>query len=901
MVFFTFPLPIARGKATQKKSKKQRKKKKMDPFVRNVHVTYKNMLKRDLPVGLAFELRANIDLGTVRLCDTPIGFFTPDQYFGSIRGDGGVDGVRLVFVRTSNGKPCVIQAKDRPNTPIECSDARDFLFVVRFLREEEASTHSNTEFVYVVSSRTSIRSGAKELLEKFGVRIKVIDVEDDSDDEEVPVFRKKASSSASSSSSSSSVSSSSRRVVDPSLFTASQRQALSLGQAFFADESKKEWVLQAVGGWGKSSLARALVQSCCGNAKVLLLSNSRHLCDQLIDAFRGFSNVVCMTYQGLLAAIKNGASFDYDVVFADEAHHLDEDNKWSSSVASLFFCEEEEEEDSDAAEADADDEAADAAEAEAAEAEAAEVAKVFGIAKKIVYMSALFEKRTPDFVVDYAAAVGEKRIVDYQVHVVKLRNAVSNARPVEVASFLNSQTEILLGKLTIVFWSTTKRAKQASEACSALGIVSASLSRGEDVFVQNKFAGKKLLPELDKLDIIHVCGMLNEGVDIPFASTILFGDDRAAIKNGYQCMLRGSRVCLPKNHFNIVCFCSSASDSIGVGAISHMAMIDKTRLGSYFESDDIQTKMNELRASRRVVVHVQKPPPDSDDSKIFDRDEEEKAAFSLLYSATRAQVRGDGLSEMHTIFKARADWICSRTKTVQKNHPSVQLSYSYLGATKLHDWKKPGLFLDKARSIAKGNKVTNKIPAFIMDDLKMWKFFDLGYGPSKLRAWIDKNERLPESQGGKNKRKREEGGEASSSSAADAADEALLEEEGKMYDIMDRYSKKGKASIPDELVGCSKFEEHFNKRQVNETQREKSARILNELALLPNPPQSSNNKVLYDIWNHICKGVTSVPNQHPIRSVSWTGGEGAWKEIDAANAAYKEDRKKKWAASKKAK
>lgn len=116
---------------------------------------------------------------------------------------------------------------------------------------------------------------------------------------------------------------------------------------------------------------------------------------------------------------------------------------------------------------------------------------------------------------------------------------------------------------------------------------------------------------------------------------------------------------------------------------------------------------------------------------------------------------------------------------------------------------------------------------------------------------------------------------------------------------MNKCSTKGKASVPDELVGCSKFEEHFNEKQVNETQREKSARRLNELASLPDPPNNSENKVLYDIWNNIRNGRTSVPKQHPIRSVPWTGGEARWKEIDAANAAYKEKEKKKWADSKK--
>ncbi|UKZ11380.1 hypothetical protein EhVM1_000365 [Emiliania huxleyi virus M1] len=379
--------------------------------------------------------------------------------------------------------------------------------------------------------------------------------------------------------------------------------------------------------------------------------------------------------------------------------------------------------------------------------------------------------------------------------------------------------------------------------------------------VQRRFSGKNLLPELAKLDVIHVCAMLNEGIDVPFASTIVFGDDKSGIKNGYQCILRGSRVCYPKTKFNIVAFCDVGSICVGVEAIKHMAGIDK-RMNSYFDSDDGKRK---IRQSRRIVVHVETPPSNTEEALNFDKETEEDACFEIVYSATRDQVRGGGFSETHLKYQAMTNWILEQKEPVKTSHPPITVKYTYLGKDTIYTTK-PGEFLNDARRISNGKKCNRKIPDSIMEHLKSWPFFSTenssrGSGPQLLRDWIDQHGKLPK------------------------RNEKESTPESKLALQMRHFTIKGR-EIPSVLVGCTLFEEEHARRQLTEPLKEKAARLLNELASLDSMPAKSN-KQLYDKWDHIKFGNTSVPSNHPLRNVPWTGGEEGWKLIDEMNDAYK--------------
>ena len=137
-----------------------------------------------------------------------------------------------------------------------------------------------------------------------------------------------------------------------------------------------------------------------------------------------------------------------------------------------------------------------------------------------------------------------------------------------------------------------------------------------------------------------------------------------------------------------------------------------------------------------------------------------------------------------------------------------------------------------------------------------------GSGPQLLRVWIDQYGRLPK----ENKKEKTH--------------------EHKMATQLSASTAKGK-KIPPELVGCTIFEDAHARRQIEESRMEKSARLLNELASLDSEPLKPINEPLYKKWVRIKQGNTSVPENHPLRNIPWTGGEEGWKLIDEKNKAVK--------------
>ncbi len=889
--------------------------------VARVHRAYSKVLESRLPPGIAFELSVNISLGCVRLRDMPLACFEQSEYVRAVLGgggDGGIDGISIY----PNDKSSVCQAKDRPNSPIEAGDARDFCYVVRRLRDDP--DFANADFFYCVSTRTHVRSGAKAIFahERVSLRFEAVP----SVPEAASVFATAAEvdaciseemevdgaadgaadgtvdcvNGAAAASGAVSALVRSMHVVDEGSFTPSQRAALEAGRAFLAS-LLREWALQAPGGWGKSSVMRALVQGLSG-LSVLALANSTHLEAQLKDALEGLADVT--TYQSLSAMAKRGEKLQsYDVIICDEAHHLDNRNTWRASVAGLVggtgdeagqveaaaaSGEDEDGEDDKDGDEDEDEDGEDGEDGASSDASSIDLSPVLSTlsgASKVLFFSALFMRRRPDFEVSYETAVAEGRIVDYVLHAVQLRCPADEARPREVAAWLRQQMDTLdvfLGELTLVFWSTSARAIAASAECERLGIASAALTRASPSEVQRRFDGKKLIPELEKIQVLHLCAMLNEGIDIPFASTVVFGDDRASVKNGYQCMLRASRTSDAKlPFFNVVAFSSAADQSIAIGAITFLATTD-ARLKACFEGEEggaggegAEAGLARLRRSGRVRVHVQPPPPGSDAALAFDAEEEAAKGFRTLWSATRAQMAGGAFFDGKKLaqFTARANWIAAQTEPVMRNHPRVDISYDFLGQSYTDSFK-PGRFLNTARKFAKGCKTHNKIPPPVLEILKHWRFFDTGHASQgsavqSVLAFVNKNNALPKKKN-------------------DGSDEAKL--------AISMYNHMRQDTLPEEWVGCALLENELARRKAVEPAKAKTARLLNELAALSSRPDRADP--LYQSWMNINYGQTAVPPDHALRSVEWTGGEAAWEAIDAKNVAHKAVGKEKRAAKK---
>jgi len=837
-------------------------------------VKYMKLVKdKNTPEWRRTELKACLEKKIVSVQDVPpcvdIGR-TFARARGAKRGDAGGDGVAL-------DRSVVCQTKDRPNVPIEAGDVREFLGL-RYLLEKHDEGFTDTQYVYSVSSRTKVRSGAKQLQES-GIELHVVATDPAVTDSPVVAVEDIAAVAAPATDTAavaadpvvtdSPVAAAATDpadlvgVVDVSRFTPSQNHALDKAIAFYENPTNKNLFMQMPGGWGKTSISFSLFnRAILDKKRVLILANSIVLVNQLRAKFSGGPNTVVATYQSLPGFLDSGQTFH--LIIADEAHHLDEDNTWRANILALRE-------------------------------KSGEGAKLFG-------MSALYTTIKPDVVVSWETALDEGRIADYAMHAVRLFGGgddTSAPSPKKVASFLTdalrfrkrSVSSMLptFGDLTIVFWGTCARAENANARCQKLGLCSECLTGNSPDAVKARFSGNNLLPSLAKLEVIHVCGMLVEGVDIPFASTVVFGDDVLSAKGSFQRILRASRVFAGKPSFNIVCFVGGTEDScaVGVGAISHMMGMDARmkRLVEWDESageEGVALSKKKLRRSRRLNVVAMPPPSDAPKEVLdaFDADDVEGSTFDVLFSATGKALRGLGSgtsgSERDAIYQARVDWYLKREEPVlQRDNEKVCVSYTFLGMTKTDSFS-PGSFLNTARQVDSGTNTTNNIIlSRFIDQLKTWRFWETGCaenaekgtGPARLVAWVDSN-----------------GGEMPKN--------GIDNEQTKMYKTIINYAKRHADPHP-LWINHVGIEEEFRRLQ-SVKKLPKHDEGLDKLASLDDIPNYQSMSALYQRWNRITKGELTVPADHPLRSKGWA--KPAFDRLaaeEAAEAAAEEASKKR--------
>ena len=281
--------------------------------------------------------------------------------------------------------------------------------------------------------------------------------------------------------------------------------------------------IQAPPGWGKTFVSLSVVDGLhktAVNYTVVILVPTCDLLQQTADVFERHcipvtcidgrkndalcaSGVIVCTYQSIHRLVDTQRAFD--IIIADEAHHLDGEKKWNDAVQTLASPSH----------------------------------------TRLVKLSGLYAPSVAvDHVVSYQTAIDEKVISDYCI---MLQHWTTGRREHAIATFVKDTPS--LGPLILVFWNSLHAANESHVESIRLGMTSAIICGNTPDGERQRTRG---LAESGQLRVLHLCRCYNEGISIPIVSTVVFGDPRASVKNVFQCQARGNRLHDMKPFYRVV-------------------------------------------------------------------------------------------------------------------------------------------------------------------------------------------------------------------------------------------------------------------------------------------------------------------------------------------------------------
>ena len=467
----------------------------VDPHTARVHDKYRMCLANDsvhVPSWKAFEMMVCIATNTFPVDEAPLSFFDDEPLIGT--SDCGIDHISI-------DKKTVGQSKCYSAKTVDWKDAARFHLAADSLRAPPSR-----RFFAVLPTTQFTRNVAKAVeLHKYEVMR--FHAPEGGGEADVPRPDDR------------------RREADVGygqhlVLRASQEEALRA----FESASEKTFRMQAPPGWGKTFVCLTAVERMRARAPTdvaLVLVPSCDLLDQMVDAFRcrgmrtaraevgmdESAEVVVATYQAAMTnALRSLLEHrEVGMVIADEAHHLDADNKWRERVHDLAS----------------------------------------GERTRVLALSGLYARSTRvDHDVPYESAIEEGVVADYCV---VLQHWTGGDRAKAIADYVRDTPE--LGPLVLVFWNSREAATRCHEECLALGVPSRSVFG--DTPDRDRRTTRRMA-EQGQVRVLHLCGCYNEGVSIPLVSTVVFGDPRSSVKNVFQCQARANRLHPTKPFYRVV-------------------------------------------------------------------------------------------------------------------------------------------------------------------------------------------------------------------------------------------------------------------------------------------------------------------------------------------------------------
>ncbi|CAZ69685.1 hypothetical protein [Emiliania huxleyi virus 99B1] len=735
--------------------------------------------------GLRFECFVNMELNTKFPRHLPAREFHGDEYFEerfarTHAGDGGVDGINPIEKIAGQFKDMRIITGDTVAP-----------FCVTAYKMRHTERYKDYEYIFAVPGYAKVQPRAHADLKTFNIKLMVFDEYQyrDEDKYTYSVITNNSTNEnnmVTASTTPTDQTKKSNNFVPSKDLVKYQSDAVSFATQFCTDDSTSNaYYINGCCGCGKTSILRATIYDILTasirdtSTTFVVISNSKQLHNQHLDTFGDFDNVKCYTIQKIALMFNLGnfsvldlmSSYANRYIVLDEAHHYFGKMTWQvaiatlsgnqsakeyfstrtianmlsdmiSSVESLVSHDEVNHMNDDFSECDTD---TDDNSEDTVNQVSGKVPRFVSDAPtkdqlmlkcKTIYMSATLPPTIkPDINIPYEVAQTAGRVTDYRVSLVQLPRLsnTNNSRVVAVCDTLcniSHENKIDM-KSTLIFWSTTKRAREATKFFNKHGFASISVTRKSPQSVVDAFTGDNANEVFQQYAFVNVYKMLNEGANIPCICTIVFGDDRASIVNGLQSAFRGNRMFIGKLFTNLIVF-SGENNEINTSAVLYMA--NQTReVTTLMNNDDIsndQVVVAVKKTGRFIPIScasIARRPGSvfndetSDDANVF-----VEQAYKIVFSTMISEMRKAGITKSDVIYLSRIEYLkrtfpenikfeMSKQNIRVENH-----TYEWQGTTIPDETFNIKKFVNTLRLTVNGVHMTNKFSDVVIESASTW-------------------------------------------------------------------------------------------------------------------------------------------------------------------------------------
>ena len=281
---------------------------------------------------------------------------------------------------------------------------------------------------------------------------------------------------------------------------------------------KKEFKLELTCGAGKSFIILQIIESKLKlkkESKFIIFCNTIDLCKQtkkifdnykIKNIFVGDGNKYKPDFSVIICSYNSNRKIPREIVFdyliIDEAHHLEEENVFFKQIRELKY-------------------------------------------KQILNFSATFKnKLNIDYQYSLRQAINDNYLSDYRLIFEIFDNENYNNGLVQII-----KEKLISWTPMFIYFNTTKRAQTFNNLLRQYEIKSEIIS-GEHPSSFREKVRKDI--EEQRIDILCLCGVYNEGISINSLKSVMFGDIRNSDINKIQISMRASRLNHNKMNYNII-------------------------------------------------------------------------------------------------------------------------------------------------------------------------------------------------------------------------------------------------------------------------------------------------------------------------------------------------------------
>jgi len=281
---------------------------------------------------------------------------------------------------------------------------------------------------------------------------------------------------------------------------------------------QKEFKLELTCGAGKSFIILQIIESKLKlnqESKFIIFCNTLDLCKQtkkmfdnykIKNIFVGDGNNYMPDFSVIICSYNSNQKIPrtivFDYIIIDEAHHLEEETVFYKQIRELKY-------------------------------------------KQLLNFSATFKnKLNIDYQYTLRQAINDNYLSDYRLIFEIFDNEIYNKGLIQII-----KDKIISWTPMFIYFNTTKRASLFNNLLQQSGIKSEFIC-GEHPSSFREKVRQDI--EEQKIDILCLCGVYNEGISINSLKSVMFGDLRNSDINKIQISMRASRLYPTKMNYNII-------------------------------------------------------------------------------------------------------------------------------------------------------------------------------------------------------------------------------------------------------------------------------------------------------------------------------------------------------------